>query len=673
MPISKEDWDFMEEVAAYYRSTKEENYSEGSIRDTSIKFGINRNKVRKILITTGDIESPITKEALSLKEKGMSIKEIAKALGVSSATVSTALPYRDKIDNSLQPSQHAMDVREYRAYEREQMKRQAGHAVTKENLPEMWKGEVMEKEWQKDIKMSYTEDYHRPRRYTWEDYDRIRNAIASNEFADVPEEWIDSIESRYGNPVNKEDEEEFKTLQEKKELTEKEAQRYHQLSYKLGYYPGALNDRNRKELEKIAGNKLPPDPIYVIRLHLELYNEYPSDKDYEILKKYGRVEYGESISRDIIVPDDMPLYAIHYMIQRAFGWQNSHLHRFYLPEERFNDFANNPSLWKQLVGVVFRSPFMNEDDEFWADDYKRGSFKNWLRKKYTGPYLSRCYGEGLQSCIKDMHQIDDDEKYYVLYCTAYNRETKKYDGEEFVYDVVPVLDYDGHRNPEPKPWSGDETPYRVEIMKYKDVPIQGLKWIMQNRADDLLERLPIGSVLAAGRYQLAGKDNEWDRLYIGWQMVQSGMDLYNDVESEIDYILDNDLDSPMFQIDLQPITDVLLYNYDFGDNWKIRITASENCEDLVVSGRITQAELDRANVKCREVYRPVLIARDGDMVMDDVGGISGFVDFLQEIHPDYSGMDEEEKEDAKRERENNLYWAKSMGWHKDRSKNINLL
>jgi hypothetical protein len=71
-----------------------------------------------------------------------------------------------------------------------------------------------------------------------------------------------------------------------------------------------------------------------------------------------------------------------------------------------------------------------------------------------------------------MHQIDDDEKYYVLYCTAYNRETKKYDGEEFVYDVVPVLDCDGHRNPEPKPWSGDETPYRVEIMKYKDVPIQ---------------------------------------------------------------------------------------------------------------------------------------------------------------------------------------------------------
>ena len=36
--------------------------------------------------------------------------------------------------------------------------------------------------------------------------------------------------------------------------------------------------------------------------------------------------------------------------------------------------------------------------------------------------------------------------------------------------------------------------------------------------------------------------------------------------------------------------------------------------DLVESGRITQAELDRANVKCREVYRPVLIAKEGQVL-----------------------------------------------------------
>ena len=68
---------------------------------------------------------------------------------------------------------------------------------------------------------------------------------------------------------------------------------------------------------------------------------------------------------------------------------------------------------------------------------------------------------------------------------------------------------------------------------------------------------------------------------------------------------------------------------------------------MVESGRITQSELDRANVKCREVYRPVLIARDGEMLVDDVDGLSGFSEFLEDINPDFTGMTPEEKEEAK--------------------------
>ena len=127
------------------------------------------------------------------------------------------------------------------------------------------------------------------------------------------------------------------------------------------------------------------------------------------------------------------------------------------------------------------------------------------------------------------------------------------------------------------------------------------------------------------------------------------------------------------QVMPSPVTDVLLYNYDFGDDWKIRITASENCPDLVESGRITQAELDRANVKCREVYRPVLIARDGEMLVDDVGGISGFARFLRAIHPELKGMDPEEKEEAKREKKESLEWARSLGWHRDNPGDFRLL
>ena len=122
-----------------------------------------------------------------------------------------------------------------------------------------------------------------------------------------------------------------------------------------------------------------------------------------------------------------------------------------------------------------------------------------------------------------------------------------------------------------------------------------------------------------------------------------------------------------------PITDVLLYKYDFGDGWKIRITASENCPELVNSGRITQAELDRANVKCREVYRPVLIARDGEMLVDDVGGLSGFAEFLEDINPDLTGMTPEAKEAAKQRKKEMLTWSKSLGWHREKVRDFNLL
>ena len=113
---------------------------------------------------------------------------------MSVATVSTALPYEDKVDNTLDPTVHASDVREYRAYERNQKKRQAGRASKKREVPDDWRGDTMadcqtnEKEWQKDIKMSYTEAYHRPHRNTWDDMDRMREALKAELTEDAPDE-----------------------------------------------------------------------------------------------------------------------------------------------------------------------------------------------------------------------------------------------------------------------------------------------------------------------------------------------------------------------------------------------------------------------------------------------------------------------------------------------------
>ena len=67
----------------------------------------------------------------------------------------------------------------------------------------------------------------------------------------------------------------------------------------------------------------------IYKLHLELNTE---GAEMDVLKKYGKVKTG--ISRDVLVPSNITLHALHYVIQRAFGWQNSHLHHFEFQTEK---------------------------------------------------------------------------------------------------------------------------------------------------------------------------------------------------------------------------------------------------------------------------------------------------------------------------------------------------
>ena len=46
----------------------------------------------------------------------------------------------------------------------------------------------------------------------------------------------------------------------------------------------------------------------VLKLHLELGID-PEDDEFHVVKQFGKVK--ESISRDILVPAEMPLYAFH--------------------------------------------------------------------------------------------------------------------------------------------------------------------------------------------------------------------------------------------------------------------------------------------------------------------------------------------------------------------------
>ena len=97
-----------------------------------------------------------------------------------------------------------------------------------------------------------------------------------------------------------------------------------------------LEIARKKRLHTWSVNKL-----YQLRFDLisnPTFNHYDdelgmNEAERKDFLRLAKAEKG--ISRTAIVPGDMNLHALHYMIQKMFGWQNSHLHMFSLSENDF--------------------------------------------------------------------------------------------------------------------------------------------------------------------------------------------------------------------------------------------------------------------------------------------------------------------------------------------------
>ena len=85
-----------------------------SINLLAEEFGISRLKVRKILITTGDLTYSTTYTIQELLASGKSKAEICKQLNMAIATLNSMLPYEKGVYNLSDVSNAAENCRVYR-------------------------------------------------------------------------------------------------------------------------------------------------------------------------------------------------------------------------------------------------------------------------------------------------------------------------------------------------------------------------------------------------------------------------------------------------------------------------------------------------------------------------------------------------------------------------------
>lgn len=108
--------EYFDAVSESYHHPKagEENPDNSDVKTLQAlarEFGLSRIKIRKILITTGDLRYGITKEIQSLLKEG---KDPETILDMSRSTINSYLPYSKNIYNLDEVSAAAERTRRYR-------------------------------------------------------------------------------------------------------------------------------------------------------------------------------------------------------------------------------------------------------------------------------------------------------------------------------------------------------------------------------------------------------------------------------------------------------------------------------------------------------------------------------------------------------------------------------
>ena len=472
---------------------------------------------------------------------------------------------------------------------------------------------------------------------------------------------------------------------------------YRRGSYEDGVQSAAASrsETYRKRMKSAAENQvfhakrmIDPETLYgevmdkrpnIMRLRLELAVD--GQKNLGVLRAYGKAKAG--IIREALVPADMTLHTLHYMIQRAFGWQNSHLHHFEYPLKAQDTLLRSviPSGrkntlyfdWEKLCGLYYRFPGYDNEEMYWDDDYEPyESVKSWLRKKYTSPYIYKGFSEHYLECKNSAvlfrsrnHMIRVPLSFKEYQASQPNGQKEgdwvKPLGSATCDEVSSYFEAGMNELLERLPLIDLIYPKTIELPDswINRIPERCTEAMDASRkTSDILHKLQRAIIFAADLYQ---QDEQ-----SGWRVYEQAFGEYKRFASQFDA-------KPI------PVSDALVYFYDYGDGWRVDISCEEvyytkdvfdypdengfvivpatkeryleSTEGYDHHNRPVIKEIRRQIAQVITSNRPLCIFADGLNVMDDVGGISGFCHFLVSIHE--GSQDEKEKQ---------LAWARGQGW-----------